>query len=111
MRNRIDWVLGVALALVLGYRLYSLNTGDDLVERAISVCQSCGLSEEGVLRFIDDKARSGLSRSELFKAWEDTYEDRADLEYARDFCAGCMNSILDAAIEQRATDSSRLARS
>ena len=75
MLNRIRWVLVVALALVLIYRLYQRGGRDDLVQRAISVCELCGLTEEEVLRFIDNKARSELSRAELFKSWEDTYDD------------------------------------
>ena len=103
--NRIRWILVVALALVLVYRLYKLREPDDLVQRAISVCELCGLSEGEVLQFIDNKARSGLSRSEIFKAWEDTYDDPADLETARALCADCTNSILDASLAQRVTDS------
>ena len=101
MRNRIRWVLVVALTIALVYRLYKLGRPEDLVHRAISVCEPCGLTEEEVLRFIDNKARSGLSRSKMFKAWEDTYDDPSDLEIARDLCADCTNAILDAALAQR----------
>ena len=99
--NRIRWVLVVALTIVLVYRLYKLGRPEDFVQRAISVCELCGLSEEEVLQFIDNKARSGLSRSELFNAWEDTYDDPADLETVRALSADCTNAILDAALAQR----------
>ena len=93
MRKAIGWV--VLLAIVAALVILVMPDGKKAV--AITVCGECGLSAAQVQQFIDDCANSVLDRAGLFKLWEDTYEEKAELDLAREDCGACVRAILDAA--------------
>ena len=92
----ICFLIGAAIALAVG-TVFHVRPWESPTTRAYRLCGACGHSEDAVDRMIDDCRHSTLDRGELFRLWEATYGDPADLQQGRELCGPCIETVLQAA--------------
>lgn len=74
--------------------------GESARQRAYRACEGCGLASEGIDRLVEDVRLSGASRETAVRLWEETYDDPAKLEEARELCGGCVKAVVDATAQE-----------
>ena len=78
-----------------------LNVNRSKLDVAILVCDGCNMDEAWVKQTVEDIRASGQTREQAIDSWEETYRQNnpQDLEEARELCFGCVEAVVDAALE------------